>query len=98
MNIQAIIANSLDLAGGILVRNSLDADAATLACLNVIDAMMLELGSSGKQIAGVKESVTFAANVQTGTIALTNTILDEKYVRYRVAGQLTGWNVLEVLD
>lgn len=98
MNIQAIIANSLDLSGGILVRNTLDADAATLACLNVIDAMMLELGSSGKQITGVKEAVTFTANTQTGTIALANTILDEKFVRYRTAGQVYGWQLLEVVD
>lgn len=98
MLVETIIANALDLAGGNLVRSALDADAAALACLNVIDAMMLELSAAGKQISGVKANITLAANVQTGTVNLSALGLDAKFVRYRVPGQTTGWNLIEVFD
>lgn len=98
MRIETIIANGLDLAGGNLVRHALDADAAALACLNVVDAMMLELSACGKALTQIKEEVTLRAGAQSGDVNLRYSTLDDKYIRYRTAGQTHGWHLLEVLD
>lgn len=98
MNIQEIISNGLDLAGGDLIRQKLDTSFATLVCLNIIDTMMLQLASSKKSIRGYKTSMTLAANSNNGSAGtLEEYMLGDRYVRYR-RNATDKWEILDVVD
>lgn len=94
---QSIIANALDLAGGELIKNALDANFATLAAMNVIDSMMLELSLSQKQKTGAKVNLSLSANTDTGTINLSSLSGDARFVRFR-ENVNAPWQLIDVVD
>jgi len=97
MNIEEIITNGLDLAGGDLVRSSLSRNLATLNCLNVIDTMMLELANSSKAIKGYKEDIVLEANTKTGELPDSILVLQDFFICYRETAD-SGLQILEILD
>lgn len=97
MLIQTIIANALDLAGGEMIRGKLDSNFALLAALNVLDAMMLELANSTKQIYGYKQALTLAAGTDTGILSVSGASLDRKFIRYR-ENAFASWQILPVVE
>lgn len=95
--VQEIVSNALDLAGGELIREQLDANFALLNAMNVMDTMMLELANSGKQIPGYKIEIAIAAGETTGTVDVSTLALDTKFVRWRRA-TTDRWEILDVVD
>lgn len=99
MIIEEIITIALDLAGGELIKKTLSRNLATLYCLNVIDTMMLELANSSKAIKGLKESITLAANTNTGELPQSSLVLQDFFICYRENdSELLFLNVLDDIE
>lgn len=96
MTLEEILATAMDLAGGEIIRQKLDAHFAVGVELNVIDTMELELAQSGRNLPALKESITLAAGTNTGTI-VTGGVLGVRFLRWRLAAT-DRWNILDVLD
>lgn len=97
MDVQTIVAGALDLAGGELIREKLDAHLGVLAAMNVFDTMMLELANSGKQISGYKSTISVPAGTTTGSFTSNTYLLDTKFVRYRTS-DTDRWQIVDVVD
>lgn len=96
MTIQELIADSITLAGGDIINGALDEHQTLSICLNVLDAMNLELANSGKSLVDRKETFTLPAAVQTGAIYLANYALGSLVIRYRT-NPGNAWWILDIV-
>jgi hypothetical protein len=91
-----IISNAVDLAGGAYIANVIDIGQVTLYALNVISDMELELDNSARGQNARKETVTFAADTNEGTLEFL-----PKFARYRdtsISGAYRRWNILDIVS
>jgi hypothetical protein len=97
MKISEIIATTYDLAGGNRFPLALRMDEITGYVLNIIDRMLGELTISDKGVRGHKISLTFPANVRTGTVNTSALALEPNLFRYRES-ENERWQILDIVE
>lgn len=96
MRLDEILSTAMDTAGGEIAHRRLDSHYAVGQLLNILETVDLELAASPRNLVPLKETVTFAAGTNTGSVT-SNGVLGVKYIRWRRYAT-DNWQILDVVE
>ena len=96
MLLHEILSTAMDTAGGEIIGRRLDSHYAVGMLLNILETVDLELAASPRNLIPLKETVTFAAGTNTGSVT-SQGVLGVKYIRWRRDAN-DRWRILDVVE